>query len=60
MVSVFGSQGIMICIQFDNKFDWLGFTYDLVYSILVVVRGDMGQDKILKPMKNIDFVEYGF
>ena len=60
MVSVFGSQGIMICIKFDNKFDWLGFTYDLVYSILVVVRGDMGQDKILKPMKNIDFVEYGF
>ena len=60
MVSVFGSQGIMICIKFDNKFDWLGFTYDLVYSMLVVARGHMGQDKILKPIKNIDFVEHGF
>ena len=26
----------MICIQFDNKFDWLGLPYGLVYPIFVV------------------------
>ena len=53
MGSVFDPSGIMIYIQLDNKFDWFGFIYDLVYPILVIACGRMGQDKILKPMKEM-------
>ena len=44
---------MMICKQLDNKFDWLGLLHGLVYPILVVAFGWMGQDKIGEPMKNI-------
>ena len=45
--------GIMICIYLDNKFDWSGLAYGLVYSILVAACGRIGQEKIGKPMKNM-------
>ena len=31
---------IMICVQLDNKFDWLGFAYGLVYPIPVLEADD--------------------
>ena len=42
MGNLFDPKGIMICIQLDNKFDWLGLPYGLVYSITVVVCDCMG------------------
>ena len=35
------------------KFDLLGVAYSLVYAILVVICGRMGQGKIGKPMQNM-------
>ena len=31
--------GIMISVQFDNKLDWLGLPYGLIYLIPVVACG---------------------
>ena len=42
----------MICIQLDNKFDWLGFACGLFYPIIVAC-GHMGLGKIRKPMRNM-------
>ena len=53
MGSVFDPYSIMIFIQLDIKLDWLGLSYELVYSIPVVARGGMAQDKIGKPMNNM-------
>ena len=35
----------MICVQLGHKFDWLGLVYGLVYLILVLASGRIGQEK---------------
>ena len=44
---------VLKIVLLDIKFDWLGLVYSLVYPILVVVCGRMGQAKIGKPRKNM-------
>ena len=53
---------MMICKQLDDKFDWLGLPYGLIYPILVVTFGWMENDKIGKNIQNHDddCVEEGF
>ena len=53
MGSLFDPYDIMIFIQLDIKLDWRGLAYGLVYPIPVVARGQVPQDKIEKPMKNM-------
>ena len=49
----------MTCEQLDNKFDWLGLPYGLVYPILVVVDW-VGQNRETNKEHDEDCVKEGF
>ena len=53
----------MICIQIDNKFDWLGLLYGLIYLIFVVAGmwlNWVGQNRETDEEHDEDCIEEGF
>ena len=53
----------MICLQLDNKFDWLSFSDGLVYPVFVVASiwlNWVGQNREIDEEHDEDCVEVGF